>query len=55
MRDNSTKEMKQLKTRDENDLTFTPQINKNSEQIVVSVMIQFYRNKNIQIIVLNKD
>ncbi|CAD8099096.1 unnamed protein product [Paramecium primaurelia] len=34
MRDNSAREIKQLKTRDENELTFTPQINKNSEQIV---------------------
>ncbi|CAD8070934.1 unnamed protein product [Paramecium sonneborni] len=34
IRDNSTRQIKQLKTRDENELTFTPQINKNSEQIV---------------------
>ncbi|CAD8090503.1 unnamed protein product [Paramecium sonneborni] len=34
MRDNSAREIKQLKTRDENELTFTPLINKNSELIV---------------------
>ncbi|CAD8204771.1 unnamed protein product [Paramecium octaurelia] len=34
IRDKSAKEIKQLKPRDENELTFTPQINRNSEQIV---------------------
>ncbi|CAD8170459.1 unnamed protein product [Paramecium octaurelia] len=41
MRDKSAREIRQQKTGDENELTFTPQINKNSEQIVVRAMIQY--------------
>ncbi|CAD8093733.1 unnamed protein product [Paramecium primaurelia] len=48
MRDNSAREIKQLKPRDENELTFTPQINKNSEQIIVRAMIQYLqKQKNL--------